>query len=1175
MYHKSDLMKKLFYFCGFLFLGLIDLQAQITLYTADFTTVHGFTHTTSNPPPAAPATSAGVNYTLGYTNNPSTDGSSNYFRSDGTLIESGDFGGAAYFITDLINISSVSDFTIDGVGNTVGASVFNGSSEQFQWSYRIDGGTWVTGPMITSDGSLNTPASWTNISTAGGSDLEVRFEFNINGAGDGFDITQVQVTGTSAASPNDQDSDVSTPISQVAVKTITADQVTTSGAAEDVFTFTVTDFGTSDGLPTNITQIEIVPGGTNNADWTDHIQGVLIDDGSSFVTIANTNITDNAITIDFASGDLSVADGAAIDVTLWVYLNTSNITDGAILAFEVPASHNFQADLSTGSGFAPTFFFAPVIGNDITIDVDANQLVFLQQPTSVNPNTIMTPAVEVAYADPNGNVDIDYDGSGFDIQLSVSGSAFAGTVTNPVTASQGIAVFNDLEFTTLGNGVTLTATDASTFIPGSFPSSAFDVVALPTLVISEVADPSNVFDARFVEIYNYGATSVDLSAEQIHLVRQANGSGLADIALTGTLEAGQVFIIAGNISNTFNTTFGFSADVDNGNVSGNGDDGYFLYYGGNSSTGTLLDAYGVLNQDGTGQPWEYEDSRAIRNNPQSASPTATWNAADWTISSAATGDCTPGALENEFRYDAAAWKPRDISNWTAGDDVIIQDDYTSSADFSADNLEVRNSFTITIAAGHTLTVNGDIENDGDVEILSSGSLVQTATADNNSGSGTYAVERSKTHGDFRRFTYWASPIAGETMGDAFPNSDVLDFHAYDANAQAFTADGVINASSAMTAGRGYASTPDETTTTTTLIPVTETTVFDGSSVHNGPIDYAVGNVTGTRYILAGNPYPSAIDAEDFLTANSGLVGTIWYWDHSGPVNDVTYASWTTAGGVASHSVAPDDFIQVAQGFMVQATNTGSPTLSFTNSMRLAGNNNQFFKSETRERFWLNLSKDTSASQNLMIALMDNASDAYDNGMDGEILKASQSASFYSLLPDAREMSIQALAKMNPGETKIIPLGIDAWLTGNFEIALDSINNWPAHHGIYLLDSAQGKSVDLQQQSYNFAVNQTGAIHGRFYLLIGENTVGLEESSRSGEFTYYQREGSLEMNDALSQWQPRTVALYSLNGNLLRSSAWPQGAESHRLSTANLAQGVYLLQVEAQNGRVHNHKIYLR
>ncbi|MEN0005156.1 MAG: hypothetical protein AAF798_13475, partial [Bacteroidota bacterium] len=122
---------------------------QTVIYDANFSTIGGFTHSSSSPPPSAPATFDGGNYTIGYDATPGTDGTTNFFRSDGSKLESSDFGGAAYFETDAIDISTVSTITVIGEGQTVGSSVFNVSSESFQWSYSLDGGTFVAGPAIT------------------------------------------------------------------------------------------------------------------------------------------------------------------------------------------------------------------------------------------------------------------------------------------------------------------------------------------------------------------------------------------------------------------------------------------------------------------------------------------------------------------------------------------------------------------------------------------------------------------------------------------------------------------------------------------------------------------------------------------------------------------------------------------------------------------------------------------------------------------------------------------------------------------------------------------------------------------------------------------------------------------------------------------------------------------
>lgn len=164
-----------------------------------------------------------------------------------------------------------------------------------------------------------------------------------------------------------------------------------------------------------------------------------------------------------------------------------------------------------------------------------------------------------------------------------------------------------------------------------------------TLIISEVADPLDNFNGRFVELYNLGGSPIDLAAGTWYLGRQTGDSGSwADIALTGTVAAGSTYVIA---SSTNFSTFYPSApasDQTSGNVTGNGDDGYFLFSGGDHSVGTLQDAYGVIDQDGTGQDWEYLDSRAVRDSGVTAG-NVTWTASEWDITADANlADMTPG-----------------------------------------------------------------------------------------------------------------------------------------------------------------------------------------------------------------------------------------------------------------------------------------------------------------------------------------------------------------------------------------------------------------------------------------------------------------------------------------------------------------------------------------------------
>ncbi|MBP7830352.1 MAG: autotransporter-associated beta strand repeat-containing protein [Kiritimatiellae bacterium] len=162
-----------------------------------------------------------------------------------------------------------------------------------------------------------------------------------------------------------------------------------------------------------------------------------------------------------------------------------------------------------------------------------------------------------------------------------------------------------------------------------------------TLFISEVADPGDNANARFVELYNGSGATIDFGAATWYLSRQANGSTWAEVQLTGTVAAGATYIVAYNT--TYDTAYSKNADLYNGSViTGNGDDGYFLYSDGGYAAGTLVDAYGVIDQDGTGQAWEYEDDHAVRN-ASIAKASNTWTSSEWTITAANVADMTPDA----------------------------------------------------------------------------------------------------------------------------------------------------------------------------------------------------------------------------------------------------------------------------------------------------------------------------------------------------------------------------------------------------------------------------------------------------------------------------------------------------------------------------------------------------
>jgi len=219
------------------------------------------------------------------------------------------------------------------------------------------------------------------------------------------------------------------------------------------------------------------------------------------------------------------------------------------------------------------------------------------------------------------------------------------------------------EGTTYGDDATFTTTAAP---------------VIPKLIISEVTDPNDNPDARFIEIFNNSGGTVNFSNQTWYLSRQANGSTWGDLQLTGALSDGEIFVIGYGADYTnFKNAYGFDPDMSSGFISGNGNDGYFLYYGGNHTSGVLVDAYGVIDEDGTGKAWEYENKRAVRSGVTQGNPT--WTASEWTISTANVADCTPGELDVDqslpvtlISFTAKAVKGTVVLKWETSAEIENQ-----------------------------------------------------------------------------------------------------------------------------------------------------------------------------------------------------------------------------------------------------------------------------------------------------------------------------------------------------------------------------------------------------------------------------------------------------------------------------------------------------------------------
>ncbi|SNR38556.1 Lamin Tail Domain [Lutibacter agarilyticus] len=152
-------------------------------------------------------------------------------------------------------------------------------------------------------------------------------------------------------------------------------------------------------------------------------------------------------------------------------------------------------------------------------------------------------------------------------------------------------------------------------------------VIIPNILITEVADPKNSTTSRFVELYNAGSATINLTGWKLN--KYVNGassvSGTA-VDLTGIKIPSKRFVIIANTG--FATIFGITPTIETTYISGNGDDVYELI----DNSGKTIDIFGVIGEDGNGTNWEYLDGSAVRkldvNNANNS-----FNINEWIVSS--------------------------------------------------------------------------------------------------------------------------------------------------------------------------------------------------------------------------------------------------------------------------------------------------------------------------------------------------------------------------------------------------------------------------------------------------------------------------------------------------------------------------------------------------------------
>ncbi len=148
----------------------------------------------------------------------------------------------------------------------------------------------------------------------------------------------------------------------------------------------------------------------------------------------------------------------------------------------------------------------------------------------------------------------------------------------------------------------------------------------------------------------------DLSVYDLRNATNGNANFGGPTALSGTAKRGTYLYFATEVPN-FTSYFGLAPNFTGSVLNVNGDDVVGLFQG-----GALIDVFGVLGTDGTGEPWDYLDGWAVRVPGTTAS--ATFTVANFTYSGIDVTDNTTTAAQ--AGYPARSYAPAQTLAPSAG-----------------------------------------------------------------------------------------------------------------------------------------------------------------------------------------------------------------------------------------------------------------------------------------------------------------------------------------------------------------------------------------------------------------------------------------------------------------------------------------------------------------------------
>ena len=524
-------------------------------------------------------------------------------------------------------------------------------------------------------------------------------------------------------------------------------------------------------------------------------------------------------------------------------------------------------------------------------------------------------------------------------------------------------------------------------------------------------------------------------------------------------------------------------------------------------------AVAIIADAGTGNTIKWYNAAGVLLNNSGVqvstySPSVTANTIFYAEAVSSQGCASEARIEVEAKViKTSSWlggniaKPTDwftASNWDcnsvpdASTNVVIPTGKTVSILYATNQgpayaraIVLEGTANVTVTSDHSINVTNKVTvpSTATFTVQNNASLVQT---DNVANEGNIIVQKSTPSNRLLKrndAVLWSSPVNQYLRAISTGTPDAY-FMQHDPQANSWSA--VSSPATAdFTKGKGFlVRTPSTFPTTATQ----QWSVNFTGVPNNGDVTLSAGNTGSTeKYLLVGNPYPSAINIAAFKAANPNITGVFYFYRKPNGVSGISsYGTLSADGSFAINdnavgAIAPGDVIASGQGFFVaMKSDNNNGNVYFTNTMRVANDHGHFNRINTNlDSYKLIVQTPLGGNSQFITNYNAETTSGYDVGYDA--VAFTDGTTDLSAIMNNEKYRIQARGEYNAAD--VIPVQFKTGTAGEHRIKLqDAQGVFAADQMVIIKDNLTGTQHNLTANGDYVFTSATGTFTNRFEVI---------------------------------------------------------------------------------------------